>query len=351
MSNLSKALTNPGIKGVLFDPEYYYADQLYNPWTYNKKQYPNQSYTEVKAQVKKRGAQFIKALQEYKADLSFLSIWITSLVIIEKREAPLEDTRHALLLPFIEGVLEAKQSSVKVIDGNEFGYYYSNPAQFLETSSILRKELVQLMESGKAKAEALKVEIAQPLFYDGMVGIAPSTDRGFSTTAKWKWVEENTKFAMAATDDITWFYSERLNWWNGPINDTLYQVLDHNKKSQATNLSVKTKATIPDKLAIRTPNVNNGTGYYYLYDLKKPMKTGEPAFSYQFNKRSKQLLLSFKEKIPATLSVYMNNVLFKTISPTGDTMVVKLDKFQKNKVAILAQYADGSQASAIEIYE
>jgi len=350
MTNLSKALANPGIRGILFDPEYYYEDQLYNPWTYNKKQYPNQSFAELQAQAKKRGTQFIEALQAYKADLSFLSIWITSLIVEDRKYKPLEGTRHALLLPFIEGVLLGKKNSVKVIDGNEYAYWNTRPSQFLDAGPFLKKNLVDLMQSAKAKAEALKVEIAQPLFYDGLLGTKATFDKGYSTQAKWKWLEENTKFAMAASDDITWFYCQSLNWWKGPVNDTLYQILTNNKNVQAADTPQKNKSTKADKLTFSTENVNVGKGYYYFTEAKKPMETGQAAFNYQLNGYSKKLSLTFTDKIPATLSIYVNNILLKTLTPTTTSEVVELGNFKKGKMVILAKYADKTEASSIQIY-
>lgn len=350
MRNLSKALASPEISGVLFDPEYYYEDPLYNPWTYSKKQYPHHSFAEMQLQVKKRGIQFIKVLQKYKPDLAFLSIWITSLVVEDIKLTPLEGTRHALLLSFIEGILTGKKNTVKVIDGNEYGYGYMKPSQFLDAANYLRKNLAELMQSGKGREEALKIEIAQPLFYDGLLATNPSFERGISTKAKWKWLEENTKFAMAASDDITWFYSERLNWWKGPVNDTLYQLLTSNKNAQNTNVAIKSKATMADRLAIRTKNINTGTGYYYIVQAKKPMNNGGPAFNYQLNRSSKKLTLQFPDKIPDSIFIFINNGLHKSLSPISTKQVVALSNFKKGKVVILARYPDNTEASAIEIY-
>lgn len=349
MSDLSVALANPGIKGVLFDPEYYYANQQYNPWTYNKLQYPDLSYTEVRSQVKKRGIQFIKALQKNKSDLTFLSIWMTSLVAVEKGTTGLESSRHALLIPFLEGVLEGKKSTVKIIDGNEFGYWYSIPSQFLSARVSLRKTLIELMQSKKAKAAALEVGIAHPVFYDGIMGLAPDFEKGVSLKGKWKWLEENTKLAMAATDDITWFYSERINWWKGQVSDTLTQLLYSLKNKQRTAISSNKNASMSAKRT-SAENVNTATGYFYFNEQKRPMETTLPAFNYSMDRATKKLAIEFLGKTPASLLIFVNNAPPISSTPASTKISVLLPAFKKGKIVILAKYANNSEAVAIKTY-
>ncbi|CAN5782937.1 hypothetical protein BH11BAC3_BH11BAC3_43960 [soil metagenome] len=349
MADLSKALANPGIRGVLFDPEYYYQNQLYNPWTYTKAQYPNHTYNEMRLQVKKRGVQFIRALQKYKADLTFLSIWITSLIAIDRLSSTVENTRHALLMPFIEGILEGKKSTVKIIDGNEFAYWYGNPSQFLNAPASLQANLIDLMQSKKAKKEALKVEFAQPVFYDGIMGLTPEFNKGFSEATKWKWLEESTKFAFAATNEFVWFYSERINWWNGTVSDSLHQLLEVNKNAQATSSPLKRGEGQASRRILRTENVNTGKGYFYLTKPKIPMDAGTVAFNYSLDQNTNKLSFNFAGKIPIKLSVFINNELVVSTVPKSTDFSVVLKNIKKGKLVMLAKYADDSEATAIEI--
>jgi hypothetical protein len=350
MANLSRAIANPGIRGILFDPEYYNPDPMYNPWTYSKKQYPDKSFNDVRAQVKIRGSQFITALQQYREDFSFLSIWLTSLVVEDLKVSPLEGTRHALLVPFFEGILEAKKETVKVIDGNEFGYWYKKPSLFLESGDYLRKNLEKLLKSRKAKAEVANVEIAQPVFYDGLLAKSPAFDKGLSPTAKWKWFEENIKYAMASTDDITWFYNQKINWWQEPVNDTLYQILENNKSVQRTNARLSNKPTKDGQLTGRVENINSGVGYLYSEAPKNPMQTGEAVFAYKLDQANKTLSFDFRDKIPASLCIYVNNTLVKDVSPASRKQDIALKKLVPGKYVMLVKYPDKTEASAIEVY-
>jgi hypothetical protein len=353
MKALSRTMaTNSTVKGILFDPEYYYENTFYNPWTFSKHQYPNQTLEEVQAGVKKRGTQFIQALQKYKTDLSFISIWITSLIAEERKYTPLQDTRHVLLLSFIEGVLEGKNKKVTVIDGNEYAYWNFKPSQFLESTSFLKKNAAELMKSEKAKSEALNMPIAQTLFYDGLMASAPSFEKGLDNETKWKWLEENTRYAMATTNSIVWFYSERLNWWQNKVNDTLVQILQNSKEVFAPSLSSKNKnpAAIKPLLSNSIP-INGENGHYYYTNEKTPMKTGEVAFSFNWNTTTKDLQISFPGKLPSSINIYTNNTLFNTIIPKESILHLKVDSFKKGSIIVLAKYDINQEAVGIQTYQ
>lgn len=348
MNGLSKALLAGHIKGIMFDPEYYYENTFYNPWTYSKIQYPMQNFEEVQIKVKKRGTDFIRALQKYKTDISFLSIWITSLIAEEKKYTSIQDTRHALLISFIEGILEGKNKGVTVIDGNEYAYWNYKPSQFLESPELLKKITLELMKSNKAKRAVPGITIAQPIFYDGLMGRAPSFERGFDNTAKWKWLAENTKYAMAASKSIVWFYSERLDWWKGEVNDTLIEILQKTKAAFDPNWTLKNSSF--KRPFSNSTLINEGKGYYYFTDIKTPMKTGKMAFSFSWNPATKNFQLHFIEKIPRTVVVFANNITTQINTPKKLNLIIKLENFFEGKIIVLAKYDTKIEASGIQLY-
>ncbi|MEO5891600.1 MAG: hypothetical protein ABIQ31_15220 [Ferruginibacter sp.] len=341
MNNLSKAMLVSKSKGILFDPEYYYENKFYNPWTYNKTQYPNLSFEEVQDKVRERGKQYITALQKYTVDFSFLSIWLTSLIVEDKRLGPLEGIRQALLLSFIEGILLAKNKKVKVIDGDEFAYWYSKPSQFVESVDFLKKNTVELMRSAKGKKLAKDIQLAQPVFYDGILARHVSFERGVQSVDKWHWLKENLKYAIAtSTSNMIWFYYERVNWWTDKVNDTLVNILQNTKDDFIPGRTNKLTA----------PNVNNGKGYYYFTNPKKPMETGEIAFTYILDTKRKFLTLSYAGKLPASLSVFINNTLSISFAPKNQEETIKLINYSPGKLSILAKYEGTVEASALEGY-
>lgn len=341
MEALSKAMSAKGIRGVLFDAEYYLPDPLYNPWTFTKKQYPNQSFEEVQSMVKKRGIQFIRALQKNRANFSFLAIWLTSLVIQDLANKPMSEARQALLPAFMEGVLEGKNKTVKIIDGNEHAYWYIKPSQFLESSENLNTNTAKLMKSQKAKLAARQIELAHPVFFDGLMGMAPDFETGRDNINKWKWVESNIKYAMASSDEFVWFYSQRINWWKGGVNDTLVQILKRCKLDfNAPSLFNDKNATSVKQAAHKAITVNTGKGYYYSNQSKSPWKTDKEAFTFKWISSTKNLQINFVDKVPESISVYTNIGSAKLNHPKGSVIRLKLSNFINGKIMVLAKYPE-----------
>ena len=73
MQLFSKALKISNAKGIFFDPEFYAVRQTHSLWLYTKAIYPNMSQTDVEVMVRKRGAQFMTALQS-EVDTRFCGI-------------------------------------------------------------------------------------------------------------------------------------------------------------------------------------------------------------------------------------------------------------------------------------
>jgi hypothetical protein len=347
MKGLSMALLTGKIKGVLLDAEYYREIPLDNPWTYSEKQYPDKTFEEVRDQVRKRGTQFIKALQNHTNNFSILSIWISSLIMDDEKVMPYAKARHALLPCFIEGVLLGKVQTVQVIDGNELAYWNTKPSEFIESPVAIQNTTVRLMKTEEGKKLAKAIKISQPVFYDGLLVRHPSFNLGSDTNARWNWLEENLKNAIAtSTSNMVWFYNERVDWWRGNVNDTLVNILQNCKVGfPANNKAAQSKTTLPQNF-----NVNSSQGYYYSTNKKTPMKSKGVAFSYTLNKKNKTLKLNYTDRKPLRISIYNNGkmIISSTPSDTSDKLVIKAIK--KGVIAILAKYSDETEASAFINY-
>lgn len=348
ITSLSKAIKAGGLKGILFDPEYYYPDSLYNPWTFTKSQYPNHSFNEVKDRVKLRGIQFVAALQKHSASFTFLSLWITSLIAEEKKyNIPVEKTQHALLIPFIEGMLEGKKKTVIITDGNEFAYWNNKPSQFAESATYLKENLDALLSTKKAKLIAGGIKIAQPIFYDGLMAKVPLFNKGADNQTKWTWLDENIKQAFATTDNIVWFYSERVDWWQHKVNDTLVNLIKKNKDFYWNKNAIK-KNSNDLNFSFGADNINSGKGYFYTSAKRGPVNIGKIAFTYTWNSLLKKLSINFIDSLPVSLPIYTNNILIKNITPKKQITTFTLPAFYKGSIIILPKYKNNTEAAAIK---
>ena len=213
---VSKAVKLSKAKGVLFDPEYYYKNPDADPWKYKAELYNGLTYQQVSAIVKKRGIQFIKALESEKPDIKVLSIWLFGLIVEQLKHKPLEQIGQALLLPFVEGMLTGKGKKSVIIDGNESAYWYKTADQFFESGNMLRTKGKSLLPK---TPKVTSIQVAQCLYYDGIYDLLPHKKINSSLQEKEKWFSDNLYNALAATDEYVWLYAEKLNWWK-PMKDS-----------------------------------------------------------------------------------------------------------------------------------
>lgn len=346
------AAISKNIRGILFDPEYYYDEPLTNSWTYNSKQYPNHSFKEVKEMVKKRGRQFIQALQTYKPNLDLLSLWIGGLVLEESKFNIKQDSSLQALLPaFFEGIVEGKKTTVTIIDGNQLAYWYTKPSQFLDAVKSLRANTATLLQSETTKNAFKRISIGQPIFYDGIMAKIKTYDKGVAYADRWKWLEENVKYAMTTTDEIVWFYSQRIvNWKRSPEIDSLFTILNTLKTTINNNILTGNKIAGQVKKTENTPgNLNTGKGYYYTGDKTKPMLFSDTAFSFSINRKTNNININFLSERPAFVELYINNKLIKKTVPQSTTTKIKLPFIKKGLMTIYCIYSTGKESSAIQV--
>jgi len=125
-----------GCKGILFNPEFVYWGQTGGkPWNYRTQAGRDEkSVTEYRAMVRKRGAQFINAIEEYMPDTTFLTLYwgvhyspvakIAKATDSRMVDKIVEEAEHyGLLNDFMLGILEGADKGTTIVDGNEFAYY------------------------------------------------------------------------------------------------------------------------------------------------------------------------------------------------------------------------------------
>jgi hypothetical protein len=332
-TNISTLLNNKNIKGILFDPEYYYEDSLFNPWKYYSTAYPKKSFNEIKNQVMLRGMQFMSALQKHKPNIEIISIWFASLMAQELKYTALQDTRHTLLIPFLEGMLLAKNKAAKIIEGNEYGYWNTKASEFLQTKQNIHNFLEQNFESPISKALVKDIQIAQPIFYDGLLALVPRFDKGLMQSQKWIWLTENIKYSRLTSDNITWLYNERVNWWKEKVNDTLVKII------QASNLFL-------NRLNMGQFKKNAiYKGFFYSNNDLLPMLKKEEAFTFNINQ--KQVEIFFPTVKPEKIQLFINNNVVLKKAVLYNKIIIPFKKLVVKNCIILATYKSGIEAVGV----
>jgi hypothetical protein len=234
-AKLAKALN---CKGILWDAEPYKPGK--NPWKYPEQPLASQhSYEEYAVQVRKRGAQFIGALQDEFPDLIVYSLRefsdyqqgspfsepLLPVKDIAFANTKLKTMWWGLHLPFTIGILDAIKGKATLVDANEEAYYYTSSQQFFETATILKSDATALVPADLHLKFAAHYKIGQaiaPHYISGSWANIISfpfrlsgQGKMLSATQQAKWLEHNAFYSLRTSDEYAWLYTEQYNWWTG----------------------------------------------------------------------------------------------------------------------------------------
>ncbi|MHC4544083.1 MAG: hypothetical protein ACYTDW_07765 [Planctomycetota bacterium] len=220
MKLFSLAVRSGNCVGVCFDPEPYGTD----PWVYPGS-YKDKSFDQVCEQVRRRGRQFIIALQEHMPEIRVLSLFQLGLfghVVDEPdtriRQEKLRKQWMPLLPAFCIGMLEGAAPGTILIDGNESAYYYENHHKFYQDYHLIRQRAQTLIPKELRKKYNSQVQAGMALYIDQTLGkrTEQTISQSMSSDQQLKFFEHNVYYALTTSDEYVWCYSERMNWWLPP---------------------------------------------------------------------------------------------------------------------------------------
>jgi len=210
--------------GIMFDPEPY----GFNPWIYkNQKHAKEKSLEEYIAKVRQRGREFMNAIQSEFPNAKILFFFYyqqayhaSSHPDQKVREATLANlprNDYLLLMPFVNGMLEAAMDGIRLIDGNEHAYSNSSAEDFYRQYWVMHKG-AQIYVPAELKQKFIEHNrAANSLYIDGLMGVGlgdmPTWAREMTEEERWKWFEHNLHYALKTTDEYVWFYGEKITWW------------------------------------------------------------------------------------------------------------------------------------------
>jgi hypothetical protein len=206
--------------GVCFDPEPYGKD----PWAYPGP-YKDKSFEEVADQVRRRGQQFIAALQEHTPNVKVLSFFQLGLFrdLVDEpdsgvRTQELQRKWLGLLPAFCIGMLEGASLGTVLIDGNESAYYYESPLEYYQGYHLIRQRAQALVPEALRPKYNACVQAGMALYIDQALGkrTVPTTSKYLTREQQLKFFEHNVYYALTTSDEYVWCYSERMNWWLPP---------------------------------------------------------------------------------------------------------------------------------------
>lgn len=331
LKKVSEALKISKAKGIGFDPEFYYNDSTLNPWVYRASWYNNMSYQEVGSYVRKRGIQFIQALQTSKPDVKILCFWLLDLVDMQSQIQSISKTAMALYPFFIEGMLQGKNKTSEIIDGNESSYWFQKPENFIQSGEYLRKRGENFIEKSlQSKFE--KVQLAQAIYFDWIYAKLPEYDKGYDRQTKDRWLEYNLYNAFKTSDKYVWFYNERLNWWKGPVDSGIEKII--------TDVRNKINAEQNNK-------ANQISGKSILYDFKTKDPDKYQGFYYSYTKSKNILEITLLSSDIKSLQVYNNSRLIYDLKIPPLNFKIDLTKKYRMKGNLIIMAKDSKGIASV----
>jgi hypothetical protein len=201
-----------GCRGILFDTEAYQR-KLFD--FREQRDAKNRTWDEYAAQARLRGRELMTAFQQGFPDLTVFVTFGHSLVWKESDggKKPLSACPNGLLVPFLDGMIEATAGKTRIVDGHEMSYGYREPERF-----------VAARETVDTKAATLA---ADPLKYRSVVSAGFGLWLDFNHPVHgWKSdklesnyfsperFESSLRAAVEQCDEYVWIYSEKPRWWS-----------------------------------------------------------------------------------------------------------------------------------------
>ena len=331
LKKVSTALAVSKAKGIGFDPEYYYPDSTMNPWVYRASWYNNLSYQEVGNYVRKRGKQFIQALQTNKPDIKILCFWLLGLIEMQSQSQPASETGMALYPFFVEGMLEGQNKLSEIIDGNEFSYGYQNPAGFIEAGNY-RRENGSRFVTASLQPKFKNVSLAQAIFFDLIYAKLPEYEKGFDKQTKERWLRDNLLNAFKTTDKYVLFYNERINWWQGKVDSGVANIINDVKNTINTQQNNKS---------------NQIRGNSLLLNFKESKPDSYQGFYYSYTKSTNSLQIKFLDLNISSLKIYNNSRLIYDYGKVVLNSTINLNKIYNKKGNLIIMATDSKGINSI----
>jgi len=209
-------------KGIMFNPEFVYWGRPHDPWSYKTQaRRKEKSVAEYRSMVRKRGAQFINAIEEYMPDTTFLTLFwgikyspVDKIAIATDPEAVnkiiAEASDYGLLHDFMLGMLDAADKGTTIVDGNEYSYYRHDFDGYNHDYHFIHQTMLGAVPEELRYKYRAQVSAGQAIYADlhsntrGRTCLSTFMTPGERAMAM-EWVVYN---ALKNSDKYVWFFAE-----------------------------------------------------------------------------------------------------------------------------------------------
>ncbi len=198
--------------GILLDTEQY-EGRLFD--FKQQRDAAHRAWPEYAAQARRRGREVMAAFQEKYPNLTLMLTFGPSLIWSESQggKEPLEACRYGLLVPFVDGLIDAAQGQTRIVDGFEQSYGYRVAAAFDQAHELMTSKAASLMADPPAYRRLISAGFGLWLDYDWRKhGWKP--DKPEANYFSPERFHDALRAALARSDEYVWIYTEKPRWWS-----------------------------------------------------------------------------------------------------------------------------------------
>ena len=202
-----------GAAGILFDVEQYHAPLF----DYRRQRHGGSTaWTTYATQVRRRGREVMEAFQAGYPDLTVFLTFGYGVPWLELRRGAtsLAACEYGLLVPFLDGMVEAASGRTRIVDGYEPAYFHNkDTARFAAAYHMLTEDLLPIVADPLRYRRLLSVGFGLFMDYapDGRRWSGADGYANYYTPAEF---ETSVRAALAAADEYVWIYTETPRWWS-----------------------------------------------------------------------------------------------------------------------------------------
>ncbi len=151
--------------GILLDTEQYQG-KLFD--FHKQRDASRRTWSEYAAQARRRGREVMLAFQEGFPDLTVFLTFGHSLVWKQSDggKKPIADCKDGLLVPFLDGMIEASKGKTRLVDGHEMSYGYRESAAFTRAYDAIKRDASALASDRSAYHRLVSAGFGLWLDYD-----------------------------------------------------------------------------------------------------------------------------------------------------------------------------------------
>jgi hypothetical protein len=199
--------------GILLDTEQYQGKLFDYARQRDEKR---RTWDDYAAQARRRGREVMTALQGGYPDLTVFLTFGHSLLWKqgEHGKKPLAECRYGLLVPFLDGMIDAARGRTRIVDGHEMSYGYRDADAFATAYRSIKQDAETLAADRDAYRRVVSAGFGLWLDYDWRKtgwNMADLEKNYFSPER----FEASLRAAIDQSDEFVWIYTEKPRWWSG----------------------------------------------------------------------------------------------------------------------------------------